>query len=243
MNDKKINELGLAEFIAGLISETFEAISAAMEDQLRRKAELSRACKMSIPEYAQFFIDEQQLEEVLVDLFGDNEDKHTVVDKGVYFPQTEKQNESPPFKSLLGIELKLDVHYVKQTREMLLTQYGVDYIREFVLHRLASEQQDMLQNMMNNGIPRIAVDKGKILSRVSFNLVDTEESEVLPVERTVVKNTLLSKRQSIVNRLGKSRSNLLIPNVQFKVKQATDTVETSTTNVFGEVELHFKTVD
>ncbi len=42
------NELGLAEFVAGLISETFEAISASMEDQVRRHSDLAIAADISI---------------------------------------------------------------------------------------------------------------------------------------------------------------------------------------------------
>ena len=247
MTNKKISELGLAEFIAGLISETFEAISASMEDQLRRKSELSSACQMSIEEYALAFIDNAQFEEVVADLFGNDNEEFTLEAGAIYLPSTPKVVEVPAFHDLLGIELESNVHYKKRSNEIILTQQGVDYISQSVLHRLASEQQDMLQNMINSGIPRIAVDKGKILSRVSFNLVEGEEEndKVIedPNEVTSARHTLLSKRQNIVNRLGKSRNNLLIPNVQFKVKQASDSVETSTTSVFGEVELHFKTVD
>ena len=247
MTNKKISELGLAEFIAGLISETFEAISASMEDQLRRKSELSSACQMSVDKYAQAFIDDAQVEEVVTELFGSDNEEYTLEAGAVYQPHTSKTEEAPAFQALLSIELESDVHFKKQNHDMLLTQQGVDYISQSVLHRLASEQQDMLQNMINSGIPRIAVDKGKILSRVSFNLVEGEEEndKVIedPNEVTSARHTLLSKRQNIVNRLGKSRNNLLIPNVQFKVKQASDSVETSTTSVFGEVELHFKTVD
>lgn len=221
MTDKKINELGLAEFIAGLISETFEAISASMEDQLRRKSELSAACRISVPEYAQEFIDESQVDDVIIELFGDGQGKHTIIEGGIYQPQTSTTSEQPALKSMLGIELEFNSDYAltpiqqdakpseKQESQIALTQAGVDQIRQSILYRLASEQQDMLLNILNTGLPRIAVDKGKILARVSFNVVETESVEAKAEETTSPRaKSVFLTRQSTLTKLGSSRSNL-----------------------------------
>ncbi|HED30904.1 MAG TPA: hypothetical protein ENN50_04310 [Prosthecochloris aestuarii] len=249
MSIKKIKDMGLAEFVAGLISETFEAITASQEEQLRREADMRAAESMSPAEFRRHYLDENDIP-ALVDHFCDELFGQNVKPGMTYQPPGRQGEELPAFGQLLGTELKERIDYAKQqgSRDLVLTQKGAQDIRHAVLLRYIEHQQDLILKVLNNGLSRIVVDSGKIFSRVSFSVTEHEGSGSSGAPGSssasaTTSRTIVSRRSAVLNRLSRNRSNLVMPGVEFRVRQADDTdPQTSSADLYGEVEIHFRTV-
>ncbi|ANT64650.1 MULTISPECIES: hypothetical protein [Prosthecochloris] len=247
MSTQKIKDLGLAEFVAGLISETFEAVSASLEEQVRREAEMKSAAVLPPSEFLERYIkpDERDVvaKDVCKELFGE------LLEEGSpYQPEKGSQQETPALREVLGLELQERTGVRKKPGGggWVLTEAGAMEIREAILERFAASQQDTLLQVLNKGMPRIVVDSGRILSKVSFSLLEEQEAGS-PAASTAATApsapSLLSKRTAVLNRLGKARTNLVMPSVQFRVRQADEEApQSSKTDLYGEVEIHFRTV-
>jgi hypothetical protein len=249
MAEAKLNQLGLAEFVAGLISETFEAISVSMESQLMRQAELVRAAELDPEEYAAKHITEDAVDQACMELFGAVDNTTLIVRGGAYIPG-KGDDENPPIKRQLGIELETPADFQKMNNGYQLTEQGAARIRKEIRLQAAQFHQETLRLVLNKGLPRILIDSGRILSKVTFNVTESESEATPPAAvsaagnlKTAEINNIAAFKTNLINRLGITRKNLLLPNTQLKVKPAADDKsQTSTTNVYGEVEISFKTV-
>jgi hypothetical protein len=248
MAEAKLNELGLAEFVAGLISETFEAISVSMESQLMRQADLVRAADLALDEYASKHITEDAINQACMELFGSADSTNPIVKGSTYIPG-KADDENPPIKRRLGIELEPPADFQKTDSGYQLTEQGAGRIRQEIRLQAAQFHQDALRLVLNKGLPRIIIDSGRILSKVTFTVTESEAAAppaAAPVTgniRIAEINNIAAFKTNLINRLGKTRKNLLLPDTQLKVKPvADDKSQTSTTNVYGEVEISFKTV-
>ncbi|GEM_PF-1276704 len=254
MSDIKLQDLGMAEFVAGLISETFEAITASVEDQMKRESELRAAVVLTPQQFRkQFFSDEKILtqitDESLEQLFGVAADgKNCIQPNAFYRPATKVDAELPAVYEALQITLEEGDEKDFMGAESggyQFTAQGVKKIREAVINNEVVMQQDTLRQLLNRGFPRILVDSGKILSKVSFSLVTNETETPASAEISPTGKAIIASRLQLVSRLGLKRSNLVNPALQFKIKTAdatADSTQTSTANLYGEVEIHFKTV-
>lgn len=245
MSTQKIKDLGLAEFVAGLISETFEAVSASLEEQVRREAEMRSAAVMLPAEFLDRYSTPDERDavarEISMELFG------KILEEGSpYQPRKENQQEIPALSDKLGLELKERTGFQKKQGGggWVLTEAGAMAVRGAILERFATSQQDTILQVLNKGVPRIVVDSGRILSKVSFSLLEEQEVGNSPASASApVAASLLSKRTAVLNRLGTARTNLVMPSVQFRVKQADEEApQSSKTDLYGEVEIHFRTV-
>jgi len=255
MSDIKLQDLGMAEFVAGLISETFEAITSSVEDQVKRESELRTAVVLTPQQFRkQFFTDEtilqQMVDDALIQLFGVTADgKNSIQPNAFYRPETNVDTELPALYEALQITLeegKEKDFMEAESGEYQFTSQGVNKIREAVINKEVAMQQDTLRQLLNRGFPRILVDSGKILSKVSFSLVTNEAEKPESPAISPTGKAIFASRLQVASRLGlPKRSNLVNPSLQFKIKTAdatADSIQTSTTNLYGEVEIHFKTV-
>ncbi|MEC9487559.1 MAG: hypothetical protein UMU76_08710 [Prosthecochloris sp.] len=250
MSLKKIRDMGLAEFVAGLISETFDAITASHEEQVRREAEMRAAEAMSPDEFRERYLDDKEADALVdqagIDLFGE-----PVEAAMRYRPAGESANELPAFRRQLDIELRAETDYEKKegAPDHVLTAAGAAAVREALLRRSIEEQQELMLRVLNNGVSRIVVDSGKIFSRVSFSVTEHESAEETGSSSsagsssTKAVGNIVTKRSAVLNRLSRNRPNLVMPGVEFRVKQADDTdPQTSSADLYGEVEIKFRTV-
>ncbi len=248
MSTIKITDMGLAEFVAGLISETFEAITASQEEQILRETEMKAAHAMSSREFRERYLQESEVEQMVADagleLFG-----MEIETAMVYTPAGTRHIEHPAFQRVLGITLEEKIDYAKTSgrSSMALTETGAEKIHEALLERIIVEQQEVILQVLNRGFPRIVVDTGKIFSRVSFSLLEhdasTSDSNAAGSRTTPVARSIVSKRSTVMNRLSRNRSNLVLPGVEFRVRQADDQApQSSKADLYGEVEIHFRTV-
>ncbi len=247
-----MSELGLAEFVAGLISETFEAMSASMADQLARQADLIRAAELDAETYGQLHVDAAAVDQACIALFGDGQGDNPLVTGGAYLPGP-PETERPAVQNRVGVVLREDVDVRKgEDGGWVFTTAGVDRVRQEIRRQLALRHQEALRLVLNKGLPRVLIDSGRILAKVTFNL--TETNSVVPAAEatpSVATGSLKAAslldtaafQSTLLNRLSLTRTNLLLPTTQLKVKPAADdTAQASTKSVYGEVEITFKTV-
>lgn len=291
MSNSALNELGFAEFVAKLISDTFNAILSSQADQKNKINELRALLAMDKEE----FIDACMQDEALLDqldtelqiLFAaDNEVGHSVTVGAAYMPQKGNIAELPAYSGILGITLveKVDFYQEKGQRPVRyhLSDEGVEKIERAIMATIARQQRASINSMMADGIPRLVVDSGKINAKLTFatELFDHSDDEeegaegykrptpippsgapqssastTGPVRKDAIEKQLAARRV----RLGAAAQFSLNTNSRFlgtvdtqrlassrlKITPASNKVPqdvSSKTNIYSEVEIHFKTI-
>jgi hypothetical protein len=199
MSNSALNELGFAEFVAKLISDTFDAIFASQVDQKNKMAELYALLAMEREAFIDLCLTDDalldQLDNQLQDLFGDNSEiGHLVQEGSVYQPETENVAEFPAYKELLNVTLVKQVDYKEKApaqthlREpieqqpktpsrkpqqrkyiFILLPAGVNKIKRAIMAKIGEHQRSSIASMMSDGIPRLVVDSGKINAKLTFS--------------------------------------------------------------------------
>jgi hypothetical protein len=233
-------EVGFAEFMAKLVSEVFDAVITSQFDQEKRIAELSAAASLPSEEFAKNFVTDEQTMEELERLFPGASDKHpTAIYVGApYRPKREGVSELPPIHAILGITLQKGDYRVFK-KQIVLTASGVKKVKSAVRQHLAKEHQAVVKEIIRRGLPRVIADAGRVNAKLTYEVLSIEDNAKLenatkfgaplrPLGHAVFipESGALSKMRLVV-RQADERS----PQTQ-KLK----------VNVFGEVEVEFKTV-
>lgn len=268
MADNEIKvALTLAEFVGKLISETFKAVISSMVDQVRQQEAIIAGTELELAEFAPQFISDNDVEEHLSALFPcwDDSHAHAIFEGAPYQPARDDLVEKPAIMELTGYMMekddygknkltKKDVEEIKLT----ITKKGVKGIKSAVRMNLAEDRQKSLIALMRQGVPRVIVESGRILSKVTFIVnqqestgngnTDSNESDTAGSEEAA----LNVKPSSIPAGMLKSKLKRLSPMIfkpeilditRMLVKQADDQApQTSEAKVYGEVEIKFKTI-
>jgi len=256
MADNEIKvELTLAEFVGKLISETFQAVISSMVDQVRQQEAIIAGTELELAEFALQFISDNDVEEHLSALFpwkGDSH-AHAIFEGAFYQPAGNDLVEEPAIMELTGYEMeKADFGDNK------LTKKGVEGIKSAVRMNLAEDRQKALIALMRQGVPKIIVDSGRILCKVTFRVnqqgptgngnTDSNETDTAGSEgatwtvgsRPFATGTLKSKLKRLSPMIFKPE---ILDSTRMLVKQADDEApQTSEAKVYGEVEIKFKTI-
>ena len=233
-------EVGFAEFIAKLVSEVFDAVVTSQFDQERRIAELSYAAGLPSEEFAEHFVTDEQTMAELKRLFPGDSDKHpTAVYVGApYRPKREGVSELPPINAVLGITLeKGDYRVVK--KQTVLTSDGVKKVKSAVRQHLAKEHQVAVQEIIRRGIPRVITDAGRVNAKLTYEVLSIEDNAKL--EKAATLGTPL---RPLGHAVFISESSAL-SKLRLAVRQADERspqTQKLKVNVFGEVEVEFKTL-
>lgn len=297
MSNSALNELGFAEFVAKLISDTFNAILSSQADQKNKINELRALLAMDKEE----FIDACMQDEALLDqldtelqiLFAaDNEVGHSVIAGAIYIPPKGSVVESPPYSAVLGITLvdkedfyeeKVQLPSKKTPGRLLVSKYylsdkGVNKIERAIMATIARQQRASIDSMMADGIPRLVVDSGKINAKLTFatELFDHSGDEekggsegytrptpvpgVVPqsraaggIARKEITEQLLATRRAAATQFSLNTNSRFLGSVdtqrllrsRLKITPASNKVPqdvSSKTNIYSEVEIHFKTI-
>lgn len=168
--------LGFSEFIAKLISDTFDAVIVSMAEQEEKLSELMRLAT-SPEEFAQAAITDDEVDELLAVLFPGDETHQSLVYPGaLYQPLGVETLESPPLEKLLGIDLKVRSDYIRKAGEKVfkLTSQGVEKIRVAARAKLAVNRLAALREIVRRGTPRLVVDTGRINAKLTFQVLEGE---------------------------------------------------------------------
>lgn len=248
-------EVGFSEFIARLISEVFSSIVTAQADQEERYAELLAIAALEPAEYAAQQLSDLELLAELQRLFPpreeDGDQPHAIYLGSPYLPAKEGQAESPPL-ALIGISLAKEDLRTQRGGPALMRESAVEKIITRVAEILAVGRLSILKELAARGIPRVLVDSGRINGKMTFHLLDEETDGATDESTETVNSSVTLAANSRLSTLASSslKSVLLpqariLPNVKVLVRQADERAPTSsqvTANVFGEVEINFKTI-
>ena len=258
-NEIKV-ELTLAEFVGKLISETFQAVISSMAEQVRQQEAIIAGTELELAEFAMQFISDNDVEEHLSTLFPWKDDSraHAIFKGAPYRPVSAKNPEKPAIMELTGYKMdKAD--FSRLTKETYrLTEKGVERIKSTVRMNLAEDRQKSLITLIHQGVPKVIVESGRILSKVTFRVIQQgstdnakkESNKSDTAESKATARVVESRSIRIGNLTGKLKR---VPPMIFKpgildstrmlVKQADDEApQTSEARVYGEVEIKFKTI-
>ncbi len=233
-------ELGFSDFVSKLISDTFEAIITTSVNQEEDWQQLGELLSQQIDVFTNLVIDNQSVENEIKRLFPDGEGG-TLINKGLGYKKANPEkniDEHPSINFYTGY----------QPKGSSLTEEDVLEIYRSVKNILGKKQYDVLSNVFSKGATRVIVDAGKINAKLNFEILQVEEEEEDPGD-PVVGNPRPNLSRIFVKRKFPGFIGLARPtemrNVHFFVKPPTDKdPQTSQVkaNVYGEVEINFKTV-
>lgn len=231
-------EMGFAEFAARLIEETFAAIIASSTDQQQAIDEITATAGLDDASYARAHVTAGDINAEFARLFPNFDERPYVVANGApYTPPAAAVQEAPPFALLLGVELDRTDYTVGRAATTLKAS-AVEKLRAAAGLRIAQSRLAALRGMMRLGTPRIVVDAGTIKARLVFRVVRLADAE-----KPEVRDRLATPLRPLRAVGGVDPGALA--GLRFTVRQASDRApQTSqlSADVFGEIELRFKTV-
>lgn len=231
-------EMGFAEFAASLIEETFAAITAAGIDQQAALDRLATEARLDPERYAETRLTYTEVSSELGRVFPEWQGRpYRVEVDAPYQPPDDRHAENPPFAAALGVTLER-TDYVAGRAGVRLRDSAAAKIRSAAALRLAEARLAALQGLLRQGSPQVVVDAGNIKARLVFRVVRLEDTD-----RPDIRDRLVTPLRPLSAIGGISRPDLA--GLRFTVRQASDRAPQSSqlsADVFGEVELHFKTV-
>ncbi len=237
-------QLGFSEFVSKLVSDTFDAVISSSINQEKSWAQIHQLLGMDMVDFAEETISDDMVDVELAELFPDNEGGTTVFVGAPYQRKREstkaKTQETPPINDLLG--------YLPKTSK--LSQKDMDEIRRIIKLRLAEFQFELLNRVASKGATRVIVDAGKINAKINFEILQVEEGEDSSEgndksgtsTKNAASNIFSANRFSSISRLSLPSE---LQTVRFVVKPPSDSdpqTHQVKANVYGEVELTFKTI-
>lgn len=263
-------DLGLTEFVSKLIDDTFSAVTQTARDQAQRDSEITAAAEMDFADFKERYISAEDVEDELIELFpSDNQDQpHAIYAGGEYIPQDDT-DEVPPILGALGLRLQAP-DFKEVADGFVFTDKGVTKIKHEALDMLARESHKAFREIVERGIPRVIVDTGRILAKISFSTYQLDDSsddassdaDVSGADRASrsstptsaianshsIRGTAALRSNATAMRL--SKSNLpRLSKIRMKVTPAAKRVDSSSdtpseaSSIYGEVEINFRTVE
>ncbi len=233
-------ELGFSDFVSKLISDTFEAVITTSVNQEEDWQQLGELLSQQIDVFTEIVIDNKSVDNEINRLFPDGEGGNLIT-KGQDYKKSNPEkdiDESPLIYFYTGY----------QPKGSSLSEQDVLEINRSVKNILGKKQYDVLSNVYSKGATRVIVDAGKINAKLNFEILQVEEDEEDPAD-PVVGDPRPGLSRIFVKRKFPGFIGLARPtemrNVHFFVKPPTDKdPQTSQVkaNVYGEVEINFKTV-
>jgi hypothetical protein len=229
-------ELGFSEFVSKLISDTFDAVITSSITQEENWNQLNRLLSLTMDDFAEQVIDNDMIQMELISLFPDGSGSTAIVNGAAYTRANPRKEtpENPPVKTVLGYEPKGDK----------LTEKDVAEIGAIVKNLLAERQFEVLNRVFSRGSTKIIVDAGKINAKLNFEILQVEESDNDSNDNTsvAVKKIFVRQKYPGFSSLGRP---IELKNVHLFVKPPADSdpqTHQVKANVYGEVEIQFKTI-
>ncbi|MFC5381384.1 hypothetical protein [Aquipuribacter nitratireducens] len=235
-------DLGFAEFVSTLLSETTASVIAAHTEQEERLRDLAASATMSPEEYA-LLLPAEEVDAALASLLPGEQGGTSAVPGGPV----------PPKDVLAGLELDLDDSHVEGRT---LTEAGAAAVRRAVAEHLAERHLSGLREAARTGLPRVVVDGGTVSAKLTYSVVDPGEKPEEPGRASGLTRpgdgsatkTSLDPRLAVLARVRPdlvARVPSALSGVRLAVRPASpDMVQDATVraDVFGEVRVTFRTV-
>lgn len=231
-------ELGFSEFVSKLISDTFEAVITTSISQEEDWTQLNDLLSQKLDVFTALVVDGEMLENEMARLFPDEAGGTLIVENTKYQKADEEKEviEDPPIEAFTGYIPKGDK----------LDNDDVKAIFEIVKGQLGSKQYEVLSKVFSRGATKVIVDAGKINAKLNFEILQVEGPEEPDDgdDLTPIVNKRIFVKRKFPGFSGLARP-IEMKNVHFFVKPPTDRdpqTHQVKANVYGEVEIQFKTI-
>jgi len=245
----RLSDIHFPEFTAKLITDTFDALVAANLKQTEAYAELLKAVSKSLTDYINDTKDDISGAEILEFLAvllppPDPNPKNlpTKVAKDQELTDKEAEKLSNALKLPEGEQP--DIFPNNPTFPIKLTDEKVTEIKNWVAKRLAANKYDLLKQMAKMGVLRLVVEKGVIETKLTFTTTASSfyqrnsysyNTKDFAVNAAAKTGFFLSKWVS-------ASASTKYTSVTVRTTNETQRdISGSTVNIFGRVEIHFKT--
>jgi hypothetical protein len=192
---KQVQNLGFVEFTAGLINGTFDAIIGATVKQMKAYAELVADLGKTLQQYRQETVSDARIDAHLADRYPDGEGGTSVratysypdvpADTARGRPAVTGNQVLQQVVEALVAETRRGPAAHQLTREKLglpetdtnvktFTGVQVAMIRDSIAYTLAAVERNQLAEMVRQGMARIVIDRGELLTKLTFNVTSSE---------------------------------------------------------------------
>ncbi|MFO8047818.1 MAG: hypothetical protein R6U29_02195 [Desulfosudaceae bacterium] len=245
-------QLDLTEFVSKLIHDTFNAITVSSKEQAEAYFELTRLASLDYESFRDKYITDEAVDEELTRLFpSGGEDParpHLVYAGAPYHYDKGSGRETPALYEQLGYTTGRS-----QRQRKTLAAETVAAARELVQNTMADQHYASFKEIIKRGIPRVIIDSGRILAKLSLKASKTDGndeaatgdtagsgsaavSHVKDHSRTLAgdfNQSLLSRH--VARKLASTRVDVLLPDPGGATTQ-------TNASLWGEVEIKFRTV-
>ncbi|MFA9432179.1 hypothetical protein [Egicoccus sp. AB-alg2] len=259
-------DLGFTEFVTSLLSEVMNSIVVAQSEQEEKLAELAAVAASDPDDYADHRLDDAAVDAFLTRLFPPTADDrpHDAVRGAPYAPAGEDGPESPPYQDTLDVALG-GGDFNPELGHLLLR--GVRKIRAAARRRLAEQELAVARHLTERGVPRVLVDAGRIRAKLTFEALQYRDADTVeeaeeadegggpvddatePAMASTSASSLLKRQVLLAGRLPGLHQTSVVPQVLRDVRLRVHSADerdpgtgSTRANVYGEVELTFKTV-
>jgi len=219
-------ELGLAEFAAALIAETFEAVTAAQTEQTERLDDAVATSRLALEEYAAQFVSDADVDRELARLVPSRAKGRL---HGVFVGARLRATPGRRAAVVAGLLGDLGGASGRRIGAIRLRRVDVARIRQRVRLRIAGSRQAALREALKHGLPRVTIDSGRITARLVIRVADLREAQT-PAGR----RRLVAPLRPLG--LGRGGARVVVRPVE------TDAGLADHDRIVGEVEIAFKTV-
>ncbi len=258
---KQVQNLGFVEFTAGLINGTFDAIVGATVKQMEAYAQLVADLSKSIQQFQAENVSDADITEHLTNRYPDGEGS-TSVRPNYIFQDTMEDTETGATAKLgkdrlqdtvralidetkgLSKNLKLtrtNLGIAEDAMDIQFNQEQVTLIRTSIASLLATNMIAQLREMARDGMARIVITDGEIMTKLTFNITTTElqEKEKQNYNKNVNKTKIGGGGRGLWWRVKASTDNTNI-NINSMNEKSFDST-TMSTEMIGQVKIRFKT--
>ncbi|WP_334110391.1 hypothetical protein [Thermodesulfitimonas autotrophica] len=181
----RLAELGFAEFTALLITETLEAVIAALLEQEKTVADFEQSLLLPPAEFGRRYLTEEHVRAELLCLFPDPRGREgkSAVDPGApYRPPTAEQDEDPPIFARTGYRMAKGDWEKGPEGFPVISAQGYEKVAGAVREVVALRQQESLRALIARGIPRVYIDHGRVAAKLTFRFEERREGKQAPGE-------------------------------------------------------------
>lgn len=236
-------DLGFSEFVAKLISETFTAVVDATIEQERRYGELAGAASLSLEEFASAYVTDEEIDAALRELFPPSAKRSSRLETPPsssaeegqpYFGGSRSRPENPPLLAVLGLQVTED-EVAEGTISLALSMR----VRAAVAQRVSRDEWQLARAVVSRGVPRVMVDSGHIMAKQTYQVVDTPPPPPPATEEETPPPFSFIRPTLALDRLARPT---IRPDLLIRITSPRATDPTSQGNIYGEVQVTFKTV-
>jgi hypothetical protein len=188
---KAVKDLGFVEFTTGLVTGVFDTLTASTLKQMEGYSKLVREVASSLSEFAAENVTAAEVDAHLAVKYPDGAGG-TVVRPDYTFKATAEDEEGNPGKSAneklreVARSLVLATGDLPESKRLNEADLGLDddqvvfsvdqlrAIRKSIAFLLAFDMRNVLHEMVREGMARIVVTDGELLTKLTFNVSSTE---------------------------------------------------------------------